>query len=122
MKEITFKDLQRLMIKRKRTVDDLVDIFHGKLEENRSFFERVMSCQWRNPDTGRHEDRSAVVIPYRSVIEFYLKEVEYLKDSEQEQERLATNRKRGPMSEERRQAQIKHLEKARAAKSVMVQK
>jgi hypothetical protein len=48
---------------------------------SRSFFERVMSCQWRNPDTGRFENRGDVVIPYRSVIEFYLKELNYLEDS-----------------------------------------
>jgi hypothetical protein len=72
------------MLKRKRTVDDLVDIFHGKLDENRSFFERVMSCQWRNPDTGRFEDRSDVAIPYKSVIEFYLKEQHYLEDSKKQ--------------------------------------
>ena len=79
--EVTFKDFQKLMLKRRRTVDDLVDIFHGKLDENRSFFERVMSCQWRNPDTGRYEDRGDVVIPYRSVLEFYQKELHYLEDS-----------------------------------------
>jgi hypothetical protein len=92
MTEVTFKDFQRLMLKRKRTVDDLVDIFRGKLElsgnseigandNSRSFFERVMSCQWRNPDTGRYDDRSDVVIPYKSVIEFSLKEQVYLADS-----------------------------------------
>jgi hypothetical protein len=67
---VTFKDFQRLMTKRRRTVDDLVDIFRGKLDDSRSFFERVMCCQWRNPDTGRFEDRSDVEIPYKSVIEF----------------------------------------------------
>jgi hypothetical protein len=77
----TFKDFAKLMNKRRRTVDDLVDIFRGKLDDNRSFFERVMSCQWRNPDTGRFEDRSDVVIPYKNVIEFYLKERHYLEDS-----------------------------------------
>jgi hypothetical protein len=81
MKEITFRDFQKLMLKRKRSVDDLVDIFRGKLDDSRAFFERVMSCQWRNPDTGRYEDRSDVVIPYKSVIEFYLKEQVYLEDS-----------------------------------------
>ena len=86
------------MTKRKRTVDDLVDIFRGKLDDSRSFFERVMSCQWRKPDTGRFEDRSEVVIPYKSVIEFYLKETQYLKDSEAEQEKLTLKRKRGPVS------------------------
>jgi hypothetical protein len=81
MREVTLKDVQKLMAKRRRTVDDLVDIFRGKLDDSRSFFERVMSCQWRNPDTGRFEDRSDVVIPYKSVIEFYLKERHYLEDS-----------------------------------------
>jgi hypothetical protein len=81
MREVTFKEFQKVMAKRRRTVDDLVDIFRGKLDDSRSFFERVMSCQWRNPDTGRYEDRSDVVIPYRSVIEFNLKEQVYLEDS-----------------------------------------
>jgi hypothetical protein len=47
MREVTFKDFAKLMIKRRRRVDDLVDIFRGKLDDSRSFFERVMSCQWR---------------------------------------------------------------------------
>jgi hypothetical protein len=117
-----FKDFQRVMVKRKRTVDDLVDIFRGKLDDSRGFFERVMSCQWRNPDNGRLEDRGDVVIPYRGVLEFYFKETQYLKDSEEEQERLALKRKhRKPMSEERRAALIAQVAKARAAKSVTVQ-
>jgi hypothetical protein len=81
MSEVTFRDFQKLMAKRRRTVDDLVDIFRGKLDDSRSFFERVIFCQWRNPDTGRFEDRGDVVIPYKSVIEFYLKELHYLEDS-----------------------------------------
>lgn len=81
MREVTFKDFQKLMTKRRRTVDDLVDIFRGKLDDSRSIFERVMSCQCRNPETGHHEDRSDVVIPYDSVIEFYVKEQHYLEDS-----------------------------------------
>ena len=109
MDEITFKDFQKLMLKRKRSVDDLVDLFRGKLEDSRSFFERVMSCQWRNPDDGRFEDRGDVVIPYRSVIKFYAEEVHYLEDSNKK-------RTRQPMSEERKLAQLEILEKARAAK------
>jgi hypothetical protein len=31
--EVTFKDFQKLTTKRRRTVDDLVDIFRGKLDE-----------------------------------------------------------------------------------------
>jgi hypothetical protein len=81
MAGVTFRDFQKLMLKRKRSVDDLVDIFYGQLDENRSFFERVMSCQWRNPDTGRLEDRGDVIIPYRSVLKFYFEELHYLEDS-----------------------------------------
>jgi hypothetical protein len=53
-----------------------------------------MSGQWRNPDTARFEDRGDVVIPYKSVIEFYLKETQYLKDSEEEREKLALRQAR----------------------------
>jgi hypothetical protein len=53
MREVTFRDFQKLMSKRRRTVNDLVEIFRGKLEDSRSFFERVVACQWRNPETGR---------------------------------------------------------------------
>jgi hypothetical protein len=81
MDEITLRDFQRLMLKRKRSVDDLVELFRGKLDDSRSFFERAMSCQWRNPETGRYEDRGDVVIPYRSVIEFYQKEQFYFDDA-----------------------------------------
>jgi len=81
MREVTFKDFKKLMIRRRRTVDDLVDLFRGKLDDSRSFLERVMSCQWRSPETGRYEDRSDVMISYKSVIEFYVKELHYLEDS-----------------------------------------
>ena len=81
MREITFKEFSKLMAKRRRGVDDLVDLFRGKLDDSRNFFERVMSCQCRNPATSRYEDRSDVVIPYRSVIDFYIQEEHYLEDS-----------------------------------------
>jgi hypothetical protein len=48
-----------------------------------------MSCQWRNPDTGRFDDRSDVVIPYKSVIEFYLKELHYLEDTKRRPTRIS---------------------------------
>ncbi len=114
--QITFKEFSKLMTARKRGVDDLVDLFRGKLDDSRSFFERVMSCQWRNSETGRYEDRGDVVIPYRSVIDFYRRELGYLKDSEEEENRQALQRKRGPVSEERRGDLRRQLEKARAAR------
>src|SRR5690242_2882113 len=109
--EITFKDFSTLMAKRKRGVDDLVDIFRGKIEDPRDFFERVMSCRVRID--GHYEDRSDVVIPYRSVIEFYQRELGYQKASEAEEIARAEKRKRGPVSEERRQALREHLARVR---------
>ena len=52
-----------------------------------------MSCQWRNPDTGRFEDRSDVAIPYKSVIEFYLKELHYLEDSKRRPMKVSDHEK-----------------------------
>lgn len=81
MKNITFRDFSRLMQKRRRTADDLVDQFRGKLDDSRGFFERALECRWYNVETRRYEDRGDTVIPYKSVIEFYLKEQHYLEDS-----------------------------------------
>jgi hypothetical protein len=81
-----------------RTVDDLVDLFRGKIEDPREFFERVMSC--KSKLNGRYEDRTDVVIPYRSVIEFYQGELGYQKASEAEEAALAEKRKRRPVSED----------------------
>jgi hypothetical protein len=92
-REVTFKDFQKLMAKRRRTVDDLVNIFRGKLDDSRGFFERVMSCQWRNPDTGRFDDRSDIVIPYKSVMEFYLKELHYLEDTKRRPMKVSDHEK-----------------------------
>jgi hypothetical protein len=93
MHEITFKEFSKLMAKRRRSVDDLVDLFRGKLDDSRNFFERVMSCQWRNPATGRYEDRSDMVIPYRSVIDFYIQEEHYLEDSKKK----VSDRRKSPI-------------------------
>jgi len=81
--EITFKDFQFIAKKRGLTKEMLVDSFHGKIEEPTDFFERVMTCKHKG------EDLSTVVIPYRSVIEFYLKELHYLEDSGGKQRRCA---------------------------------
>jgi hypothetical protein len=70
--EVTFKKFAKLMQKRRRTLNDLVDMFRGRIEEPREFFERVLSCKYK------YEDRSSVVIPYRSVLQFYYHELHYL--------------------------------------------
>jgi hypothetical protein len=113
MNTVTFGEFRLLAGARQRTVDDLVELFRGKIEDPRDFFERVMSCQWRNPETRRYEDRSNVVIAYRSVLEFYAKEKSYLG----EEQLGKVKRQRGPQSEEHKEASLRNLEKARAAKS-----
>lgn len=117
MQEITFKQFSQLMTKRKRTVDDLVELFRGKIEEPRDFFERAMSCHWRNPETRRMEDRSSVVIPYRSVIEFYLKEKSFVEDQEKDQRALAEKRKPNLTPEQRAQMR-ERMQRLNRAKSV----
>jgi hypothetical protein len=49
MQEITFKGFRELMLKR-RTVDDLVDLLRGKVEDPRELFEWVMSCRYHGED------------------------------------------------------------------------
>ena len=83
MREITFKDFQKLMIRRRHTVESLADRFRGKIENPSEFFERVMTCKYKG------EDRSDVVIPYRSVIEFYSRELHYFQDSHQKHRQCA---------------------------------
>jgi hypothetical protein len=87
MTEVTYKDFSRLAKKRSWTVYMLVELFKGKTgiedrsdkyhEPLASYFERVLFCQWLNPETKRMEDRSRILIAYRSIIEFYLKELSY---------------------------------------------
>ncbi len=80
---VTFRDFRHVATKRRRTVDELVDIFHGQLDENRPFFERVMTCRSKGK-----EDLSKVVIPYKSVLEYYFKEKSHLEDLEQSKNRV----------------------------------
>src|SRR5262245_26195410 len=69
--EITFKDFANIAKRRGHTPESLAALFRGKIEEPREFFERVTCCRYHG------QDRSAVVIPYRSVIEFYQQEAHY---------------------------------------------
>jgi len=64
MTEITFKQFIKLMERRGMESNDLCRQFRGKFDEPREFFNRV----WQ----GRYAD---VVIPYRSVVQFYTKEL-----------------------------------------------
>jgi hypothetical protein len=72
--EVTLGEFAQLAKRRGHTVDSLTDAFRGKIEDPREFFERIMSCRYKG------EDRSDVVIPYRSVIEFYRRDCHFFKD------------------------------------------
>lgn len=74
MREVTLREFAQLAKRRGHTVDSLTDLFRGKIEDPREFFERVMSCRYKG------EDRSNVVIPYRSVIDVYRQDCHFLKD------------------------------------------
>ncbi len=67
--EVSFKDFGALAKRRGWTAEFLAEEFRGKIEEPSEFFHRVLSCKYKG------EDRSLVVIPYRSVLEFYRKEL-----------------------------------------------
>jgi hypothetical protein len=73
--EISFADFRALMKRRQRNVDELVSVFRGRIDESREFLERVMARRWRGEDLGD------VVIPYRSVVEFYRRELAFFQDS-----------------------------------------
>jgi hypothetical protein len=61
----TYADFAKLMKKRGYGIDELVDLFRGKLEDTRDFFRRVIEHDYEHRD---------VVIPYRSVLKFYYQE------------------------------------------------
>ena len=81
--EITYQDFSNLAKRRGHTVETLARLFRGKLDVSgnpligandtpKGFFERVMRCRYKS------EDRSDVVIPCRSVIDFYKRETQAL--------------------------------------------
>jgi hypothetical protein len=81
--EETFKDFAAVARKRGHTAESLAERFRGKIENPSEFFERVMTCRYKG------EDRSWVVIPYRSVLEFYNQELHYFRDSNPKQRTCA---------------------------------
>jgi hypothetical protein len=80
---ITFKDFATVAKKRGHTAESLAERFRGKIENPSEFFERVMTCRYHG------EDRSSVVIPYGSVLEFYNEELHYFQDSNQKHRQCA---------------------------------
>jgi hypothetical protein len=81
--EVTFRDFAVVARKRGHTAESLADRFRGKIENASEFFERLMSCRYKG------EDRSSVVIPYRSALEFYNQELHYFRDSNQKHRQCA---------------------------------
>jgi len=67
--EVTFRDFASLAKRKGWTAEFLAEEFRGKIEEPSDFFHRVLSCKYKG------EDRSSVVIPYLSVLEFYNREL-----------------------------------------------
>jgi hypothetical protein len=74
MKEVAFKDFAKLARERGHTIESLANRFRRKIENPSEFFDRLMTCRHRG------EDRSAVVIPYSSVLAFYTEELHYFGD------------------------------------------
>ncbi len=73
---ISHKDFARLASRRGWTKETLAELFRGKIEEPMDFFQRVLSCKYKG------EDRSNVVIPFRSVLDFFSKELSFQQDKE----------------------------------------
>jgi hypothetical protein len=65
MKEVSFAEFARLAHNRGHSVESLASRFKGKIANASEFFERVMTCKYKNKDC------SDVVVPYGSVIDFY---------------------------------------------------
>lgn len=66
---VTYAEFAKLAHGRGWTAAFLAERFRGKIEEARAFFERVLACR------SNGEDLSGSLIPYRSVLDFYQKEL-----------------------------------------------
>jgi len=66
--EVTSKDFAELAKQRGWSLDFLVSKFRDLIEEPREYFERLLKGRWNR------EARGDVVIPYRSVLQFYFQE------------------------------------------------
>ncbi len=68
---VTYTDFATLARRRGWTAAFLAEHFRGKIEEPRACFERVLACRFNG------EDLSNSVIPFRSVLEFYQRELSW---------------------------------------------
>jgi|SRR5215813_2276191 len=109
MRLVTYREFSRLGKKRGWTVEMLAELFKGKIgvddradyfhESLKNYFERILTCRWLNPETRRTEDRSNVVIAYRSVIEFYERELDASEETESKPNSLTCELDRGEKRE-----------------------
>jgi hypothetical protein len=70
MREVTFGDFAKLATRRGLTPEYLAERFTDKIERPSEFFHRVFQGQY-----------AAVVIPYRSILAFYVAELNCHQDS-----------------------------------------
>ncbi len=66
-RQVVYKDFAMLASRRGWTKEALAELFRGKIEETMEFFQRVLNCK------NKGEDRSNVVIPFLSVLDFFSK-------------------------------------------------
>ena len=69
MREVSFKQFAQLASRRGHTAATLTKLFVGKIEDPSEFFHDVMD-----------NDHGTMVVPYRSVIEFYRQNCHFLND------------------------------------------
>ncbi len=74
--EVAYRDFAKLVDRRGWTKETLAELFRGKIEEPMDFFQRVLSCKYQG------EDRSNVIIPFRSVLDLFFKELSFQQDKE----------------------------------------
>ena len=82
--EVTFEQFKAVVEQRNHTADELTLLFRDEIDNPADLFKRIMSCRSRNLDM----DRSNVVIPYRSVIDYYRQELHYFKEAAKKSQRL----------------------------------
>jgi len=75
MIEVTFKDFSNVARRRGHNPESLTALFRGKIESRGNFSSAYMSCKYKSADCGD------MLVAYRSVIDFYRQEENYLTDS-----------------------------------------
>ena len=69
MNTVSYSEFAQLARRRGWTAAFLAERFRGKIEQPREFFERILA------GSSKCQNLSASLIPYRSVLEFYQREL-----------------------------------------------